>query len=262
MSSLCYKVILDVAVKAAISAGELLLDGASRPFSVSYKGERNLVTEMDKKAETLIVDILHKEFPDHDIIAEEGGGQNNNSLWCWYIDPIDGTTNYVRRFPIYCVSIGLEHNGELVIGVVYQPVLKELFTAQLGCGAFLNGEKLKVSSVASMNEAVLATGFPYTVKQNPDLYLARFRGFMLDSLAIRRAGSAALDLCYVAAGRFDGFWESNLAPWDMAAGVLMVTEAGGEVTDFLGGKDFLTKGEIIASNKIIHNSMKEVLAKA
>lgn len=262
MKSTCQKTFLKIAEKAALSSGKLLLDGARRPFSISYKGERNLVTEMDKKAEELIVETIHKEFPDHDIIAEEGGGQNNNAPWRWYIDPIDGTTNYSRGFPIYCVSIGLEHEEELVVGVVYQPVLNELFTAQLGCGAFLNGERLKVSSVSSMKETLLATGFPYTVKQNPDLYLARFRAFMLDTLAIRRAGSAALDLCYVAAGRFDGFWESNLAPWDMAAGVLMVTEAGGEVTDFYGGKDFLTKGEIIASNKIIHASMKEVLAKA
>lgn len=254
-----------MAVKAAKAAGDLLVSGIQSPLSISYKGERNIVTEMDKKAEALIVNMIEEAFPDHEVIAEEGGGKRQEGIkdpWRWYVDPLDGTTNYAHQFPIFCVSIGLEKAGSLIVGVVYQPLLNEMFVAQKGKGAFLNGKKLQVSTVSNMEESLLATGFPYEVKKDLELHLARFKGFMLNSLAIRRAGSAAIDLCYVAAGRFDGFWESHLKPWDMAAGVLMVTEAGGKVTDIDGGGRFLSNGEIIASNGKIHGTMYEILEEA
>lgn len=251
---------LDVAITAAKGAGEIQMAYFGKPQSVTYKGEFDPVTEVDRLCDQAIQKTIRSAFPDHDILTEESPFQKKGAPWRWIVDPIDGTTNYARGFPFFSVSIGLEQEGEMVLGVVYYPILDELFVAEKGKGAYLNGKRISVSKTDLLKRSFLATGFPYDVQSNPDLYLRYFRQFLKRSLAIRRPGSAAIDLCYVAAGRFDGFWELNLKPWDMAAANLMVIEAGGKVTDSAATPfDLYSGGLLIASNGLIHQQMLEVI---
>lgn len=258
---------LDVAEEAAREAGAILMREFDRPAVISYKGEVDLVTEADRRSEQAIVTRLRNHFPKHAIVAEEGGGFENNSRYRWYVDPLDGTTNFAHGYPCFAVSIGLaESVGEnpapreqLLIGVVFNPVNKEMFTAVRGEGAFLNQKRIQVSSVERLATSLLSTGFPSTKRaQNPNIYF--YWNFTLGSHGVRRDGSAALDLASVACGRFDGFWEFGLKPWDTAAGTLLVEEAGGVVTDFAGRQYALGGAELLASNKRIHAEMQQVAA--
>lgn len=249
-----------VAIHAAQEAGAILEDYARSGFQVEYKNPINLVTDADRAAERHIIRVIHARYPDHRILAEEGGpSRNGPSPFQWVIDPLDGTTNYTHRFPVYCVSIGLEYRGACVLGVVYDPTRHELFTAQVGRGAFLNGSPIAVSGTQALDGALLVTGFAYNLRDTSNNNLNHFNSFALKAQGLRRTGSAALDLSYVAAGRFDGFWEVNLNPWDMAAGVVLVREAGGTVTSFGGGPHSIYERELVASNGLVHESMLQVL---
>jgi myo-inositol-1(or 4)-monophosphatase len=247
---------------AAKEAGRILMEGFGRRPQVYYKGRINLVTDMDRRSEAAIVDFLHRRFPDYTILSEEGQGHAGKSEARWIVDPLDGTTNYAHGFPIFSVSIALEQRGEIRCGVVYDPSREEWFTALRGGGARLNEELIHVSDTDRITEALLATGFPYDVKESPENNLNHFRNFMMQAQAVRRPGVASIDLAYVAAGRVDGFWEYKLKPWDIAAGALLVSEAGGTVTDFKGGPLDLFRAEIVASNGLIHHAMLQVLALA
>lgn len=251
---------LRVATTAAREAGGFLLRNAGGRKSVTYKSSGiDIVTAMDRKSERIIVRKIAAAFPAHDIIGEEGTRRESRSPFRWYIDPIDGTTNYAHGFPVFCVSIGLEIDGRPEVGVVYNPNLGETFRAVRGGGAYRNSKKISVSRCADLGEGLLATGFPYDIKTNPDNNLDYFRSFAMSARAIRRAGSAALDLCYIACGAFDGFWEMKLKPWDYAAGALIAEEAGAIVTDFAGKRYANDGGEIVAGNKIIHRRMLRIL---
>jgi myo-inositol-1(or 4)-monophosphatase len=253
---------LTVAIESAKEAGRFLKLNLGKVKNIeSKKEEINLVTEIDKGSEKKIIDFLKSRFPNHSILAEESGETNPGSDFKWIIDPLDGTTNYTHSFPVFCVSIALEFKGEVILGVVYDPNLDELFYAEKGKGAFLNGKRISVSKTDKLIKSMLATGFPYNVKENPDNCIEHFVNFLMEAQAIRRLGSAALDLVYVACGRLDGFWEVNLNPWDTAAGKIIVEEAGGKVTDFYGNDfNIYTKG-IVASNGLIHEQMLEVIKK-
>lgn len=250
-----------VAVQAILQGGQILQRYFGRVKRIAYKGVVNLVTEADHLSENVIVRMIRKNFPDHDILTEESKGYEKESDYKWIIDPLDGTTNYAHGFPVYCISIALEKDGEIILGVVYNPVLKELFVAQKNKGAFANGKRIHVSTQTELSKSLLATGFPYDIRQSPVKNLDHFKHFALKAQAIRRAGSAALDLCYTAKGIFDGFWELKLSPWDTAAGSLMVEEAGGEVTDFSGKRFSIYEKNILATNYKIHNQMIDVLKK-
>lgn len=254
---------IEIAVEAALEAGKLLKMHSGKPKSIERKEgqETNLVTEIDRQSEEIVIGTIKKHFPHHDFLAEESGGREQQSEYRWVIDPLDGTTNFTHGLPIFCVSIGLERKGVLELGVVYNPNLDELFTAERGKGAFLNKRRIRVSKTSNLIESMLVTGFPYTVQSNPDHAVEHFNNFLMKAQAVRRLGSAALDLCYVAAGRFEGFWEVSLNPWDMAAGVLIVQEAGGTYTDFLGNPSTIYKKNLLTSNGRIHTQMIEVLKK-
>jgi len=250
---------LRLAIAAAQEAGriQMLYFGRSQP--VEYKGEFNPVTEVDRLCERAIVEMISDVCPDHDILTEESPFEGKGSPWKWIIDPLDGTTNYLHGFPCFCISIGLEVEEEVEMGVVYVPPLNELFHAENGKGAFLNGERIKVSRVDRLPRSLLCTGFPYDVHEHADFYLRYFRQFITKCFAIRRPGSAAIDLSYLAAGRFDGFWEFKLHAWDVAAASLLITEAGGKVTD-LQGRPFSIYSEVIlASNGLVHEEMLEAI---
>ncbi len=250
---------LTVGVEIAREAGALLAQLFQHPHEISYKRKSDLVTEADRRSEALIVKRLHSHFPKHAVVGEEGGGQKTDSEYCWYVDPLDGTTNFAHGFPVFCVTLGLAYRGEIVVGVVYDPIRNELFTAERGAGAYLNDKRIHVSKTASLSESLLATGFP-PFATNHDLNIQFYFRFTMLSHGIRRAGSAALDLCSVAAGRFEGFWELKLNPWDKAAGSLLVTEAGGRVTD-LEGRPFDVLGdEVFASNGLVHDEMGKVFS--
>jgi myo-inositol-1(or 4)-monophosphatase len=245
----------------AVEAGTLLRDKLHDRHTVRYKGEINLVTEADHLSETLIVERIRRSFPGHDILAEESPETTNGSGFRWVIDPLDGTTNYAHGYPVFCVSIALEVAGEIRLSAVYNPMLSELFTAEKGAGAFLNGGRIAVSRTKDLNGGLLATGFPYDIREDRNNNMNYFRAFAMNAQAIRRAGSAALDLAYVAAGRFDGFWELKLMPWDTAAGWLLVTEAGGVVTDFSGGPFGLRSPHMLAGNGLINDAMLRILTR-
>jgi myo-inositol-1(or 4)-monophosphatase len=251
--------IKQTALKAAHEGGAVLIKYFGKIKSVKHKGEIDLVTEADKKAELTIVSIIKAAYPHHRILAEETGESGTASACKWIIDPLDGTTNYAHGYPIFCISIAVELEGEIRYGIVYDPLRKELFTAEKGKGAHLNGSPLKVSSTQALNNTLLCTGFPYDIRQDLEGNLRHFRGFLMKAQAIRRDGTAALDLCYTAAGRFDGFWEQKLRPWDVAAGSLLVAEAGGTVSDYQGKPFSIYAPEIVASNGIIHEQMLGVL---
>jgi myo-inositol-1(or 4)-monophosphatase len=250
---------MDVAREAALSAGKILKENLHGPREISYKGEINLVTEMDLRSERAVVAILRAAFPEHGILAEEGTNIQNGSGFTWIIDPLDGTTNYAHGYPCFSVSIALVRNGAPEVGVVFDPMRDELFTAQNGQGAFLNGRQIRVSGHDKLINSLLATGFPYDRRESEKNNLDYFHDLLMASQEVRRDGSAALDLCSVACGRFDGFWELKLKPWDTAAGSLIVREAGGMVNDFTGGRSGLYDDEILASNGRIHEQMLEIL---
>lgn len=250
---------LRIAIDAAKEAGRIQMLHFGRSQSVQYKGEFNPVTEVDRLCEQTIVRMISDVFPDHDILTEESPFKGKGSPWKWIIDPLDGTTNYLHGFPCFCVSIGLEVEGEVKMGVVYVPPLDELFQAERGRGAFLNGERITVSRADRLNKSLLCTGFPYDVHKHADFYLRYFRQFITRSFALRRPGSAAVDLSYLAAGRFDGFWEFKLHAWDVAAVSLMITEAGGKVTDLQGRPFNIYSEEILASNGLIHEEMLQAI---
>jgi myo-inositol-1(or 4)-monophosphatase len=250
---------LDIAVEAARIAGKFQQYRFESPLNVILKGDKNLVTEVDQESERLIVAHLLGSFPDHGIVAEEREYPQGKAPFRWIIDPLDGTTNYTHGFPWFCVSIGLESAGELVAGVIYNPLNDELFTATKGGGAFLNGHRLRVSNRSLLRNSLLGTGFPYDCASDPANNFCNFIAFQKAARGIRRAGAAALDLAYVAAGRLDGFWELKLKPWDVAAGVLLVREAGGIVTTFDGTDYDVFNHRIVASNGLIHGEMTAML---
>jgi myo-inositol-1(or 4)-monophosphatase len=253
------KDILAVATEAALKAGGILRDNIHGIREITLKGDINLVTEMDMRSERVVVETLLASFPGHGVIAEEETRIQNGSGFTWIIDPLDGTTNYAHGYPCFSVSIALEQEGEIVVGVVYDPMRDELFTAQKKKGAFLNGKPIRVSGIDTLIKSLLATGFPYDRKVSEKNNMDYFHDLLMASQEVRRDGSAALDLCSVASGRFDGFWELKLKPWDVAAGILIVLEAGGRVSDFSGTKFSIHDDEILASNGKIHGPMLEIL---
>jgi myo-inositol-1(or 4)-monophosphatase len=254
-----YSEYLRVAEGAARIAGQYQKSRFASTLNIEMKGDKNLVTEVDKESERLIVEHLLSRFPDHDIIAEEEDYLQSGSPYRWIIDPLDGTTNYAHGYPWFCTSIGLEREGEVVAGAIYNPVYDELFTATKGGGAYMKGNRLSVSTRSPLGNALLGTGFPYDCATDPANNFASFIAFQKSARGIRRAGAAALDLAYVAAGRLDGFWELKLKAWDVAAGILMVREAGGMVTTFDGSAYDIFNDKIVASNGLIHDEMINML---
>jgi len=250
---------LTTAVDIAREAGALVAELFRQPVEVHYKRRSDLVTTADRRSEALIVERLSAKFPDHGIVAEEGGGHAAASEYCWYVDPLDGTTNFAHGFPVFCVTLGLARKGDVVAGVVYDPIRNELYTAERGAGAYLNGERLHVSSTDKLSECLVATGFP-PFATNHDLNIQFYIRFTETTHGVRRAGSAALDLCSVAAGRFEGFWELKLNPWDKAAGSLLVTEAGGRMSDIHGRPFNVLGDEVFASNGLVHDQMLGVFS--
>jgi myo-inositol-1(or 4)-monophosphatase len=248
----------DFAVNLARDAGNLLKEKFNSKHEVHYKGEINLVTEADKMSEDLIIAAINSSFPDHGILSEESPAQNSSAKLRWIIDPLDGTTNYAHGYPVFCVSIALENEGVIVLGVIYDPLREDMFVAVRGSGAYLNGKKLKVSPTATLSRSLLATGFPYDIRMSKDNNLNYFNLMAVEAQAIRRAGAAALDIAYLAAGRFDGFWELKLMPWDVAAGCLMVEESGGVISDMSGGQWDISSPNVLVSNGLIHEQMISV----
>lgn len=249
---------LETAITIARRAGEILKD-ATGNRTADFKGEIDLVTEYDRRSEAYIVSALHETFPDHALRAEEGSRANTGAEYEWLIDPLDGTTNFAHGLPIFAVSIALLHKGEPILGIVLDPSRDECFWATKGEGAFLNGKKIQASSTQPLSRSLLVTGFPYDIRTNPQNNIAQFTQFAVRAQAVRRLGSAALDLAYVACGRFEGYWEFRLNPWDMAAGVLLVREAGGLVTDHSRQPVAMPTAGLLASNGLIHDEMLAVL---
>jgi myo-inositol-1(or 4)-monophosphatase len=253
---------VQVAAAAAREAGAVLLEELKRPLQIDYKGEVDLVTQADIRSERLVTGRLREAFPGHAIVGEELGEQKareGEARYRWYVDPLDGTINFVQSHPMFAVSLALEHRGELVLGVIHAPLLGETFTAQAGQGAALDGRPIHVSRTRRLDQAVVATGFPYGRAEVAQNNVDNFARIVLQVRGIRRGGSAALDLAYVAAGRFDAFWELHLESWDMAAGACLVREAGGRVTDFAGGDDWLPGRNIVATNGPLHDEIRRNL---
>lgn len=255
---------LNFAIQTARDAGRILADRMGRALQVSNKGDIDLVTEADLASEKLIIERIKTHYPRHSILAEESGATDGIKMvagqtdWMWIVDPLDGTTNYAHGYPCFCVSIGLERAGSIEIGVIYDPSRDEVFAAERGQGATLNDRRIRVSPVDDLNAAMLCTGFPYNVRERPN-FARDFANFTMEAQAVRRDGSAALDLAYLACGRFDGFWEDGLNAWDIAAGVLLVEEAGGRITDFVGAPLNIYTPKVLASNGLIHHKMMQVL---
>lgn len=251
---------LNIAVRAARSAGDLILRSTDNigHLQVDQKGKNDFASEVDRKSEREIINIIRAAYPDHAILAEESGAHKGNEF-VWIIDPLDGTTNFLHGFPQYAVSIALKHKGKLEVGVIYDPLRDELFTARRGGGAMLNNRRIRVTKQNSMKGALIGTGFPFKTAAHLDAYVGMFKSITTDSAGIRRAGSAALDLAYVAAGRLDGFWEIGLMEWDMAAGVLLIKEAGGVVTDFSFNDKYIESGNLIAGNPKMHQIMYQLI---
>ena len=252
---------IDFIIAVAREAGIFLRERLNDKHIINYKGEINIVTEEDRLSEGMITSRIRKRYPDHDILAEESAQTARGSKYRWIIDPLDGTTNYAHGYPVFCVSIAFEKDGEIHAGVIYNPMLDEMFVAEKGKGAFLNGRKITVSNTADLSRSLLATGFPYDIRSDRNNNINYFNGMAKSAQAIRRAGSAALDMAYIAAGRFDGFWELKLMPWDTAAGWLMICESGGVVTDIFGGAFHLEAPHVLATNGKIHRDMVELLKK-
>ncbi|HUN88249.1 MAG TPA: inositol monophosphatase family protein [Terriglobales bacterium] len=242
----------------AREAGALLMEKFKQRIGFTYKGDADLVTAADRASEKLITDHIRKQFPGHDLFGEEGTRTNTGSDYRWYIDPLDGTTNFAHGFPVFCVSLGLEFKGERIAGVLYDPTRDELFAAEKGSGAYLNGERISVSKVTNLAECLTGTGFPsHKRHKNPNIFF--YHVITLRTHGVRRAGSAALDLASVAAGRLDAFWEFNLNSWDTAAGVVLVQEAGGVVTRFDGSTWQLDSRETLATNGLVHRDMRDLM---
>ena len=250
---------LGVAKNAAYQGGNYLKENFSLKPKVEYKGEINLLTERDLKSQEIVSKIIQNAFPDHSILGEESLSLERDKEFLWVIDPLDGTTNYAHSLPIFSVSVALLVGGQAQVGVVYSPMLGEMFWALRGEGAYLNEDRITVSGEVDLNKSLLATGFPYDLRDSSVNNVDYFNTFIFKSQAVRRCGSAALDLAYTAAGRFDGFWELKLHPWDTAAGALLVEEAGGMITDFSGLPFDPFHGECLASNGIIHTQMREII---
>lgn len=249
----------EFAEDVARGAGEILRRNYGKRQSVHFKGEINLVTDVDRESEAYIIDRIRSAFPGHGVLSEESSELKSESPYRWIVDPLDGTTNYAHNYPCFCVSVGLERDGELLAGAVFDPLLAESFTAGAGMGAFRNGERISVSPTEDLRRSLLSTGFAYDVKSSADNNFDYFRGFVLTGQAIRRDGSAALDMCYLACGRFDGFWELKLNPWDTAAGLLILRESGGMATRLDGSPYDIHQPDILASNGRIHGQMLEVV---
>jgi myo-inositol-1(or 4)-monophosphatase len=252
----------NVMFEAADQAAEILINNFGKNFEIGRKKDYNdLVTEIDRQSEKKIIEVIHQHYPEHNILGEEGGDNKKKSDYRWIIDPIDGTINFTHKLPLFCISIALEIKGVISIGLVQAPLTGEKFWAEIGGGAFLNGKRIHVSSTENLADALLVTGFPYGARHNIGNCIDHFVNFVKLGLPIRRLGSAALDLCYLACGRFDAFWEVNLNPWDVAAGYLIVKEAGGKVTDFSGDEYSVYMKEILASNgRKLHEEMIDVLS--
>lgn len=253
---------LNIAIEAALEAGKFLKYNVGKVKNIERKKgeETNLVTEIDKQSEALIINKIRQHFPSHDILGEESGAHDAKSDYRWIIDPLDGTTNYTHGLPIFCVTIGVEYKGEIIVGAIYDPNSDEMFSAEKGKGAFLNGKKIHVSSHHTLINSLLVTGFPYNVKENPGNVVEHFVHFLPVAQGVRRLGSAALDMAYVACGRLDGYWEVFLNPWDKAAGILLVREAGGTVTTFTGNEtDVIYTADTLATNGLIHHEMLSII---
>jgi len=253
---------LDFAIRVAEEAGRLLRDRVGTTIDIGLKGDINIVTDVDLASERLIREAIASHYPRHQVLGEEGGLADSGSDYRWVVDPLDGTTNFAHGFPMFAVSIALEYKSQTILGVVYDPMRDELFAAERGAGATLNRRPIRVSKTAELTRSLLSTGFPYDIRTSSLNNLDHWKNFAMNAQALRRIGSAALDLCYVACGRFDGFWELNLGAWDSAAGALMVEEAGGLVTDFSGQPFSNYEPETLASNGLIHQPMMQVLALA
>lgn len=249
--------LLNIATKAARSAGDIIVRYVDRidTLNISQKSINDFVSEVDRLAEQEIIGIIRKAYPNHGILAEESGVQNSSDEYCWTIDPLDGTTNFLHQFPQFSVSIAVERKKQVEQCVVYDPLRQELFSANKGSGSQLNGRRLRVSKATSLEGSLLGTGFPYRDFSYIDSYLETFKDLMQCTAGIRRAGSAALDLAYVAAGRLDGFWEFGLKRWDIAAGSLLIQESGGVVSDANGKEDYLNKGHIVGGNLKTHRAL-------
>lgn len=256
------KELREVLLRTIYEAGNVLMHYYGNLEHVETKsGEIDLITEADHRSEEIIIEGIRKAFPDHHILAEESGlSVHHVSEFRWVIDPLDGTTNYAHTFPAFCISIGVEHAGRIILGAVYNPYYRELFFAERGGGAFLNEKPIHVSQTRDLSQSLVVTGFAYDRRERADYYLRFFRAFMMRCHGVRRIGSAALDMCFVACGRVEGYWEENLKPWDTAAGWLIVEEAGGRVSDYSGGKFAIEKKQLLATNGIIHDEMREVIA--
>lgn len=253
----------DAALAMAEEAGAILLEGYGRAHRPEHKGRIDLVTHYDRRSEDRILSRIREQFPGAAVLAEESGSHGNRGGGLrWIVDPLDGTTNFAHNYPFFAVSIAAEIDGERVAGVVFDPVRNERFAAARGRGATLNDAPIRVSDIERLEQALLVTGFPYDVRERPERVLPAFHAFLRVAQGVRRDGSATLNLCYLAMGRFDGFWEARLSPWDMAAGTLILTEAGGRVTDYRGGRFELEGGEILASNGRLHDEMLAVLRTA
>ena len=251
---------LTTAIEAVVRAGKLQMEQFGRDFQIEKKGKIDLVTEVDVAVERMFRTLVAERFPDHQVLAEEMGGSASTPPGpCWVFDPIDGTTNYAHGIPIFCASLALEIDGVAEVAAVFDPNRQELFTAERGGGAYLNGRRLHVSAAASLVDAVVVTGFPYDVHGRVDEIVGLFGAFVGQARAVRRLGSAAIDLCYVAAGRMDGFWESDLKPWDMAGGALIVTEAGGRVTNMDGTPFSSRRRHVLATNALLHDQMLDTI---
>ena len=252
---------LATAVQAVIRAGAMQLAGVHH-LRVEKKGTIDLVTQIDREVETMFRALIAERFPDHVVLAEEfatGGDRHRAAEYTWVFDPVDGTTNYAHGLPIFCSACSLEHHGQPIVAAIYDPSRRELFTAERGLGAWLNGAPMRVSQADTLINSLLCTGFPYSVQTDSAYLLDLFAAFLHAARAVRRLGSAAIDMAYVAAGRLDGFWEVKLNPWDISAGALMVEEAGGRVSALLGGPFDSRRGEVVASNGRIHDAMVEVV---
>ena len=251
---------VETATEIAYEAGSLLRHYFERRVRFEMKAEFDLVTEADRASEKLVVERLTKHFPSHGIVAEEGGGHESDSGYRWFVDPLDGTTNFAHGYPIWNVTLALERNGELIAGVVFDPTRDEMFTAERGSGTFLNGRRVRVSGAARVADCLMCTGFPnHNRSTNPNIHF--FHELAMAAHGVRRGGSAAIDLAYVASGRLDGFWEIGLSPWDMAAGILLVEEAGGVCTDMKGGRHHLKSAHLLTDNGLVHDELLGMFGK-
>ena len=251
---------METAVEAARIGGAVLISGmGSRPSGIDEKATNDYVTDVDRASQRAVVDFLRARHPDHSIVAEEDEQHAGTSGYRWYVDPLDGTMNYIHSYPFFCVSVGLWRNDEPVAGAIFDPVREEMFQAERGAGAWLGDRRIRVSDAAGLQGTLLVTGFPFRILDRLEEYLSSFQDLFRASAGVRRDGSAALDLCYVACGRVDAFWELGLSAWDLAAGAVMVQEAGGVITDYAGGDRYLENGNLVAASPAVHAEVLEVL---